>query len=74
MTSREDTSSRAAERRGDPEDLSLDCFVSYRLLAMTPSIVILPATRARFPGLYRLFVILALVARIHEKAPEAASH
>jgi hypothetical protein len=28
-------SSRAAKRRGDPVQNSLDCFVGYRLLAMT---------------------------------------
>jgi len=29
------TSSPATVRRGDPEQLSLDCFVGYRLLAIT---------------------------------------
>jgi hypothetical protein len=39
---------------------SLDCFVGYRLLAMT---ALFSVPHALFPGLYS-FVILALVARI----------
>jgi len=33
-------SSRAAERRGDPQDRDLDCVVGIRLLAKTPTALI----------------------------------
>jgi hypothetical protein len=71
----EQTRRRHRERRSGVaiQYKPLDCFVGYRLLAMTSFIVIF-SYPCPLPGPYPLFVILALVARIHEKAPEAASH
>lgn len=58
------TSSRAAKRRGDPQDQGLDCFVGMRLLAKT---------LIRYFNLPRLRALFACCALIGAAVPASAA-